>query len=232
MESFEFLRVLRGQFLARLVAEDALMFRAVILVGTADIRRQGGEEKIADEYQYLYNSLDEIFKPAEAGTGYRVQPLGRDGGQEGEEEKGERKAEDGGYRHNNAEHLAAQVLIYPLFKLRFRLGIVYTEIFRGDGQRFVAENKRLDHIDYTADNRDIEKFMFFAQRHSLAGSYLDTSVFQAGRDGVSGLAFHHNPFDKGLTADGAESAVFFFLFFHVFFLCKKCEKTVYIYYNI
>ena len=109
--------ILHRQGEARLIAEDGLVLRPVVLEDPVDVLQPGAEEEVEEEDDDLQEALHHVPAP-EGEVREEVQhPARQEGGQHQEEEDGHAHPQHHGEAHDGAlQLLAGEVLLQPQVK--------------------------------------------------------------------------------------------------------------------
>ena len=195
--------VFHGEGQVVFVAEDGLVFRAVVLEGALDIGHHADGGHIAHKQGDADDALKDGPPPGDVRLHRPLQQVEQHGGQQEEQRHRQGHAQHRGHSHQGAGELFSQVVVQPLVHAgKLFLLVPLGELVGGEGQGLVAHAEGVNQGENAPDEGFAQDGVLFGQPGDgdLLGG--DVAVFVAeGGDGALG-AHHHNAFHQSLAADG------------------------------
>ena len=183
MQPRELLHVLHSQRLARLIAVDCLVLRAVVLEHAADAAHKGDAPYIEEEHEEADAALDEV----EHNGIVRIR---------GSEMRRSRRDDDEEHTRKDEckEDRQRDLLLCHLLVLLAR------RLCR-EREGTHADDEGLDHDNRAANQRQVEDWIAVTDRRDGMRLHFDFPVWEAhGGRGLIRVA-HHDPLDDRLPAD-------------------------------
>ena len=207
--------VLHRQRQARLVAEDGLMLRAMVLEHALNVLLLRAQEQVAEEDQQLDDGLDQIVHDH---VRDEAPEQAREEGRQ-DHKKADRQAQrqHDRQRHNELLQLfAAELLLQPQIELR-RLALLLGEEVRRVHQRLHAADHGVHKGHSAAQHGQAENGIAVTDELQLL-DLLDQPLLGADDDGLLFRSAHEDALNERLTADGgAEFGFCLVLLCHVGF---------------
>ena len=200
--------VLHCQRQTRLVAENGLMLRPVILENPVNVLLLGAEDQIRQENHDFQKALHHVPAPqGEAGEKVK-DPAGKQRGQHQKEKNGHPHAQQHGEGHDSFFQLfAAEVPFQPLFKFGGLAFFLLRVKVRGVHQGLHAADHRRQKIYGTPDQGNAQNGVTVLDELQLLHLFHQLTVLVPDHDGLLFRPAHQNAFDQRLSADtGAEGA--------------------------
>ena len=207
--------VLHRQRQARLVAEDGLMLRAMVLEHALNVLLLRAQEQVAEEDQQLDDGLDQIVHDHVRDEA--PEQAREEGRQDHKKPDGQAQRQHDRQRHDELLQLfAAELLLQPQIELR-RLALLLGEEVRRVHQRLHAADHGVHKGHSAAQHGQAENGIAVADELQLL-DLLDQPLLGADDDGLLFRSAHEDALNERLTADGgAEFGFCLVLLCHVGF---------------
>ena len=192
----------------RLVAEDRLMLRAVVLEHALNVLLLRAQEQVAEEDQQLDDGLDQIVHDHVRDEA--PEQAREEGRQDHKKADGQAQRQYDRQRHNELLQLfAAELLLQPQIEPR-RLALLLGEEVRRVHQRLHAGDDRAEERGHTANDGPAQNGELVLDKFPLR--HLGHQPLRgADNDGVLLRPAHEDTLDQRLAADGgAECALLVF----------------------
>ena len=203
----------------RLIAENGLVLRAVVLEHAVNIALFGTGEKVEHEDHDLQNALHHIAPPEGEAREEMEDGAGGERGQHHEKEHGKAHAQHHGQGDDGGlQLLAGKVLFKPQLELAGLCRFLVGEELRRVHQGFHAADHGSKEIHGAADQGHAKDGIAVLDEFQFLHLFNKVPLLIPHHDGLLFRPAHHDALDQGLTADaGAEGAGL--VFGLVIFIC-------------
>ena len=207
--------VLHRQRQPRLIAENRLVLRPVVLKHPVDVLLLGAEDQVQQEDQNLQRALHQVPAPHGEAREEVEDAAGHKGGQHQEQQDGEPHAQNHGEGHDGPLQLfAGELGIQPLFEfgglrnlfLRVEVGGVHQGLHTVDhgGQE----------VDRAPDQGPAQDGVPVLDEPQLLHLFHQFAVLVPDHDGLLFRAPHQDAFDQRLSADASAEGAGLVFFCH------------------
>ena len=200
--------VLHRQGQPRLIAEDGLVLRPVVLEHPVDVLLPGAEDQVGQEDQDLQHALHQIPAPHGEAREEVEDAAGDQGGQHQEEK--DRQSDPQDHRESDdgpLQLLVGKLPVQPLLKLRGLGRLLLRVEFRGVHQGLHAVDHGGQEVYRPPDQGPAQDGIAVLDEPQLLHLLHQVALLVPDDDGLFLRAAHQNTFDQCLSADaGAEGA--------------------------